>query len=73
MLSEGSWVGESQPACLPTQATEETQVQCLHQEDVLEEGMETHSSALSWRIRWTEESASYSPWGHEESDRTGAS
>ena len=27
----------------------------LDQEDPLEEGMETHSSILAWRIPWTEE------------------
>ena len=31
------------------------QVQSLDQEDPLEEGMETHSSILVWRIPWTEE------------------
>ena len=31
------------------------QVQCLGQEDPLEEGMATHSSVLAWRIPWTEE------------------
>ena len=30
-------------------------VQSLGQEDPLEEGMETHSSILAWRIPWTEE------------------
>ena len=39
--------------CLPTM--QETQVQVLGQEDPLEEGMETHSSILAWRIPWTEE------------------
>ena len=39
--------------CLPTM--QETQVQVLGQEDHLEEGMETHSSILAWRIPWTEE------------------
>ena len=29
----------------------------LGQEDPLEEGMETHSSTLAWRIPWTEEPA----------------
>ena len=28
---------------------------CLGQEDLLEEGMETHSSIIAWRIPWTEE------------------
>ena len=37
------------------QETSETLVQSLGQEDPLEEGMETHSSILAWRIPWTEE------------------
>ena len=34
----------------------ETWVQSLGWEDLLEKGMATHSSILSWRIPWTEES-----------------
>ena len=34
---------------------QETQVRSLDQEDPLEEGAETHSSILAWRILWTEE------------------
>ena len=34
---------------------QETQVQSLGQEDLLEKGMATHSSILAWRIPWTEE------------------
>ena len=30
-------------------------VQSLGGEDLLEEGMATHSSTLAWRIPWTEE------------------
>ena len=41
-------------------------------EDPLEEGMATHASILAWRIPWTEEPGSYSPWGHKESDTTEA-
>ena len=37
------------------QETLETQVRSLGWEDLLEEGMETHSSILAWRIPWTEE------------------
>ena len=33
----------------------ETRVQSLGGEDLLEEGMATHSSNLAWRIIWTEE------------------
>ena len=34
---------------------QETWVQSLGQRDPLEEGQETHSSILAWRIPWTEE------------------
>ena len=34
---------------------QETQVRSLGWEDVLEEGMATHSSTLAWRIPLTEE------------------
>ena len=36
-------------------AVQETGVQSLSQEDLLEKGMATHSSILAWRIPWTEE------------------
>ena len=35
--------------------TEETQVQSLGQEDLLEDSIATHSSILAWIIPWTEE------------------
>ena len=35
--------------------TEETWVQSMDQGDSLEEGMAAHSSILSWKIPWTEE------------------
>ena len=38
---------------LPT--VQETQVQSLGQEDLLEKGMATHSSTLAWKIPWMEE------------------
>ena len=47
------------------------QVQSLGQEAPLEEGMETHSSILVWRIPWTVEPGGlYSPKGHKELDMT---
>ena len=50
---------------LPVQETH------LGQEGPLEKEMATHSSILAWKIPWTEEHlASYSPWGHKESDMT---
>ena len=36
-------------------AMQETWVQSLVRDNPLEEGMETHSSVLAWRIPWTEE------------------
>ena len=36
-------------------AMQETKVQSLDEEESLEEGMETHSSILAWRIPWTVE------------------
>ena len=39
---------------LPTM--QETQVQSLGQEDLLEKEMATHSSILAWKIPWMEES-----------------
>ena len=48
----------------------ETQVQFLSREDLPEKGTATHSSILTWRIPWTEESGRLSPQGHKESDVT---
>ena len=45
-------------------AMQETPVQFLGWEDLLEKEMATHSSILAWRIPWT------SSWGHTESDTT---
>ena len=36
-------------------AMQETQVQSLDREDLLEKGTATHSSILAWRIPWIEE------------------
>ena len=53
------------------QDLQEMQDQSLSWEDLLEEGMATHSSILAWRISWTEEPGSLdSPWGRTELDMT---
>ena len=44
-------------------AMQETWVQSLVWEDLLERGMATHSNILARRIPWTEKSGDYSPWG----------
>ena len=48
------------------------QVRSLGREDPLEEESTTQSSILAWRIPWTEEPGSYSPYGHKELDMTEA-
>ena len=40
---------------LPVQEMQETSVQSLGREDLLEKEMPTHSSTLAWRIPWTED------------------
>ena len=37
------------------QEKQETWLQSLGQDDLLEEDMATHSSILAWRILWTDE------------------
>ena len=46
---------------LPTM--QETQVQSLDWEDLLEKEMATHSSILAWKIPWTEEPGRLQPMG----------
>ena len=42
---------------------QETWVQSLGQEDLLEEEMATHSRILGWRIPWTEEAGGLQSMG----------
>ena len=49
---------------------QETQVQSLGQEDLLEKEMATHSSILDWKIPWAEESGPLQSMGHKELDMT---
>ena len=48
---------------------QETRVQFLGQEDLLEKGMATHYSILAWGIP-QRSLVGCSPWGHKESDMT---
>ena len=51
------------------QNTQDMWVQFLGWEDLLEEGISTHSSIFVWTIRWIEEPGGLqSSWGHKESD-----
>ena len=46
------------------QETQETWVQTVGQEDLLEKEMATYSSILDWKIPWAEvPGGPYSPWG----------
>ena len=47
---------------------QETWVQSLGWEDLLEKGTATHSSILAWKIPWTEEPGRF--WGRTELDTT---
>ena len=49
---------------------QETQVQFLGREDLLEKEMATHSHILAWRILWTEEPGRLQSVGSQESDMT---
>ena len=52
-LAFQGFAGSSVVKTLP--AKQETWVQLLSQEDLLEKEMATHPSILAWRIPWTEE------------------
>ena len=49
------WVSLMAQTVKNPSAMQETWVQSLGWEDLLEDGMATHSSILAWRIPWTEE------------------
>ena len=44
---------------------QETRVQSLGWEDLLEEEMATHSSILAWKILWTEETGELQSMGSQ--------
>ena len=44
-------------------SVQKTRVRSLRRQDPLEKEMATHSRLLAWRIAWTQEPGSYSPWG----------
>jgi len=52
--NEKGWVFPGGSAVKNLPPVQENQVPSLGQEDPLEEGMETHSTVLTWRIPWTE-------------------
>ena len=53
---------------LPANAGDVGLIPRLGREDPVEQEMATHSRNLAWKIPWTEELGSYSPWGRKEPD-----
>ena len=51
-------------------AKQETRVRFQGQEDPLEKEMATHSSSLAGKSHGQRGLAGYSPWSHQESNRT---
>ena len=49
---------------------QETWVQFLGLEALLEKGMATQTSILAWKIPWVRSLLGYSSWGHKELDMT---
>ena len=54
-LLKTSLVAQTVKRLLITPTMQETQVQSLDREDLLEKEMATHSSTLVWKITWTVE------------------
>ena len=52
---QDSWVSLMSQKVKNLLAMQETWIQSLGWEDLLEEGMATYSSVVAWRILWTEE------------------
>ena len=53
LLVQGTSLVARTVKCLPTM--QETWIQSLGREDLLEKEMATHSSIIAWKIPWTEE------------------
>ena len=54
--------------CLQCIRCQKMWIRSLYREDPLNEGMETHSSILAWRIPWQRNLMGYSPEGYKELD-----
>ena len=54
-MDRGVWWAQSMWSLKNQPAMQETRVQSLGHEDLLEKGMAAHSSILDWKIPWTEE------------------
>ena len=64
VIAIGAFLGAQTVKHLPTMR--ETRDRSLGQDDPLEKEMATQSIVLAWKIPWTEEPDSYSPWDNKE-------
>ena len=55
-IAEKYWISLVAQMVKNLPAIQETRLRSLGQEDPLEDGMATHSSILTWKIPWTEQS-----------------
>ena len=62
---ELGWIGHNSSLIKNLPAMQNMWVQCLSWEDLLEEGMATHSSILPRRIPWTEDPGGLQPMGSQ--------
>ena len=69
-MSEGHWDSLVVQMVKSLPVIQETRVQSLGQEDLLEKKMATHSSILAWKIPRTEKPGQLQFMGHKESDTT---
>ena len=64
------WVSAVAQIVRSLPARQETWIQSLGWEDLLEMRMATQSSILAWRFPWIRNLMDYSPWDHKELDTT---
>ena len=69
-VPESVWASLVAQSVKKLSASQETQVQCLGQEDPLEKEMATDPSILAWRTPWTDEPGRLQSVGSQESDTT---
>ena len=65
-FAPGKWASLVVQMIKNSSVMQETRVQSLGWEDPLEEGIETHSSILAWRIQWTQKPGELQSMGSKE-------
>ena len=70
-FAPGRWVSLVVQMVKNSSVVQETRVQLLGLEDPLEEGMETYSSILAWRIPWRQKPGGLQSMGSKELETSG--